>query len=119
MSKVIKKVPARTEETPVLMAECQCGHGKIIKEGDKVYEWNLNAIGSPCGCGGTYEEKHTQWVHRQPAYTLVKCDCGYKLECSGFTTTCNCGRDYNWNGEQLAPRSQWGEETNEDWWDCY
>jgi hypothetical protein len=47
------------------------------------------------------------------AHTLVKCDCGGKIRCEGFTTTCECGRDYNWNGEQLAPRSQWGWETGE------
>lgn len=45
---------------------------------------------------------------------LIKCgSCGRELECSGFTNTCECGADYNWAGQRLAPRSQWGEETGE------
>ena len=40
--------------------------------------------------------------------------CGQPLECPGFTNTCECcGADYNWAGQRLAPRSQWGEETGE------
>lgn len=45
--------------------------------------------------------------------TEVKC-CGKWLRCDGFTNTCErCGRDYNWAGQMLAPRSQWGEDTGE------
>lgn len=43
----------------------------------------------------------------------IICLCGEKVWCSGFTNTCRCGRDYNWAGQLLAPRSQWGEETGE------
>jgi hypothetical protein len=43
----------------------------------------------------------------------ITCACGRKLYCSGFTNTCECGRDYNWGGQMLAPRSCWGEETGE------
>lgn len=40
--------------------------------------------------------------------------CGMDLVCSRFTNTCGgCGRDYNFAGQLLAPRSQWGEETGE------
>lgn len=46
------------------------------------------------------------------AKTII-CRCGRKVYCDGFTNTCDCGRDYNWNGTLLAPRSQWGEETGE------
>jgi len=43
----------------------------------------------------------------------VEC-CGHLLECPGFTNTCpHCGTDYNWGGQRLAPRCQWGEETSE------
>ena len=43
----------------------------------------------------------------------VRC-CGRRLECAGFTNTCPyCGADYNWAGQRLAPREQWGEETGE------
>jgi hypothetical protein len=51
--------------------------------------------------------------HREPRTVVVRCDCGTTVECESFTNTCRCGRDYNWNGDQLAPRSQWGEETGE------
>lgn len=45
--------------------------------------------------------------------TIGQCECGEQLALIGFTNTCVCGRDYNWAGQQLAPRSQWGEETGE------
>lgn len=41
------------------------------------------------------------------------CECGEELLLYGFTNTCLCGRDYNMEGQLLAPRSQWGEETGE------
>jgi len=47
---------------------------------------------------------------------LVKCDCGieFTIYVRNFTSTCvNCGADYNGNGQKLASRSQWGEETGE------
>ena len=43
----------------------------------------------------------------------VECNCGKTVEISGFTNTCQCGRDYNFSGQELAPREQWGEETGE------
>ena len=50
---------------------------------------------------------------------IVKC-CGEEMICEDFTNTCDiCGRDYNSAGQELAPRSQWGEETGETWQDCY
>ncbi len=48
---------------------------------------------------------------------LITCACGREVYCDGFTTTCDCGADYNWNGQRLAPRSQWGEETGESYSD--
>lgn len=45
---------------------------------------------------------------------IIRCDCGGTLDLEGFTNTCpKCSADYNWNGQRLAPRSQWGEETGE------
>lgn len=44
---------------------------------------------------------------------VIVCRCGRELVCVDFTNTCDCGRDYNWAGQELAPRSQWGEETGE------
>lgn len=44
----------------------------------------------------------------------VECACGSQVLCAGFTNTChNCDRDYGMNGQLLADRSQWGEETGE------
>jgi hypothetical protein len=43
----------------------------------------------------------------------IRCACGRNVECPAFTNTCECGRDYNWAGQLLAPRSQWGEDTGE------
>jgi len=53
----------------------------------------------------------SQMSERKPK--VIVC-CNRKLECGGFTNTCPiCGTDYNWAGQQLAPREQWGEETGE------
>ncbi|WP_306010093.1 hypothetical protein [Bacillus sp. MMSF_3328] len=76
-------------------------------------------IGTPCSCGkGNYTLDHKEWEHYHKAKTLVKCECGDVVECLQFTNTCRCGRDFNFNGEILVPREQWGEETGEQWWDC-
>ena len=54
-------------------------------------------------------------IHRRiPGYVEIACDCGKTLACPDFTNTCDyCGRGYNWAGQLLASRSQWGEETGE------
>jgi ribosomal protein S27E len=43
----------------------------------------------------------------------LRCACGGRVALIGFTNACGCGRDYNRDGQHLAPRSQWGEETGE------
>lgn len=46
----------------------------------------------------------------------LQCDCGRFLDWAGFGRdySCDrCGREYNSGGQDLAPRSQWGEETGE------
>ena len=43
----------------------------------------------------------------------IKCDCGEIVFLDGFTNTCICGRDFNSFGQLLAPREQWGEDTEE------
>lgn len=50
-------------------------------------------------------------VDTTPAHGV--CPCGSTVYLTGFTNTCDCGRDYNMSGQLLAPRSQWGEETGE------
>lgn len=48
-----------------------------------------------------------------------KCSCGRKvvLTTSRAGNDCGCGRIYNSFGQELAPRSQWGEETGETYSD--
>jgi hypothetical protein len=48
----------------------------------------------------------------EPALGLCN-RCGDEVALYGFTNTCDCGADYNMSGQELAPRSQWGEETGE------
>ena len=43
----------------------------------------------------------------------IICHCGQEIICSGFTNTCDCGSDYNWNGDLLASHECWGEEAGE------
>jgi hypothetical protein len=39
-----------------------------------------------------------------------RCVCGREVELTGNTNSCDCGREYNWSGQELAPRDQWGWE---------
>jgi hypothetical protein len=58
---------------------------------------------------GYYDDRQ-KWVRGK---TQVQC-CGEWLDCHHFTNTCGaCRQDYNMNGQKLAPREQWGEETGE------
>ncbi len=51
-------------------------------------------------------------------HRVVVC-CGEDIVCRDFTQTCpTCKADYNFSGQKLAPREQWGEETGEHWADC-
>lgn len=43
-----------------------------------------------------------------------RCDCGNEIQLTSNTNSCHfCGREYNFYGQQLAPRRYWGEETGE------
>lgn len=55
--------------------------------------------------------------YTEPA--VGKCPCGREvtLESSVAGNDCGCGRIYNSSGQELAPRSQWGEETGETYAD--
>lgn len=66
------------------------------------------------------EQEHVSehGVYLEPAIGI--CDvCQRKVELAHFTNRCACGADYNFAGQRLAPRSQWGEETGEHWTDCF
>ena len=70
-------------------------------------------------CKTTHDEETGRVIDR-----VGKCPCGRKVYVidggySPFTTTCDCGKDYNSSGQELAPREQWGEETGEHWSECY
>lgn len=65
--------------------------------------------GHPFHCLGVEKIDHH---YRIPA--VGACNrCDKPVTLSGFTNTCDCGADYNSAGQELAPRSQWGEETGE------
>lgn len=49
---------------------------------------------------------------------VITC-CGDELILRNFTNTCgHCSADYDQSGDRLAPREQWGEETDEHWSEC-
>lgn len=64
--------------------------------------------------GGLTEEQSDRFIQRHRRdYNYIEC-CGKRLYVPGFTNTCpQCHADYNWAGQRLASRSQWGEETGE------
>ena len=54
------------------------------------------------------------WNGRVRRFVTIQCDCGAHLTLhDSWSNECNCGTEYNGSGQQLAPRSQWGEETGE------
>ena len=58
--------------------------------------------------------------HLERIPMVIKCDCGRKLELwDSWANSCDCGREYNNGGQQLAPRCFWGEETGETESDLY
>lgn len=59
------------------------------------------------------------FAHWNKIYPRIKCSCGEEVNCISFTNTCDCGKDYNFAGDLLADRSQWGYDTGEHWTDCY
>jgi hypothetical protein len=63
-----------------------------------------------CSCGG-FLKIIDRWG---------TCSCGEDVHFNHFTNTCdNCETDYNSSGQELAPRSQWGEETGESLSDIF
>lgn len=66
--------------------------------------------GKPVSDEGVQPRTHSYIL---PAVGLCE-ECGEEVELHGFTNTCcGCGADYNMSGQRLAPRSQWGWETEE------
>lgn len=118
MSHIIKRVASKKEHRVFESVSCPvCGRGYSLD--NKFREKFELYIGKPCkeimggNCSGVLEYEHHEWDAVIPGYVLVQCDCGRTVTCDSFTNTCSCGRDYNWSGDLLAPRDQWGEETGE------
>ena len=60
-------------------------------------------------CNGVITHLRT---YTEPA--VGRCHCGAEIKLGEMTNTCEkCGREYNWNGTDLAPREQWEETFNE------
>lgn len=59
-----------------------------------------------------------EFEHAWTVPAAIRCACGAEVELGHFTNTCECGRDFNMSGDELAPREQWGEETGEHWTEC-
>ncbi len=56
------------------------------------------------------EEHHHYYTN--PA--VAECYCGKELVLDNWLENeCECGRNFNMSGQELAPRSQWGYETGE------
>jgi hypothetical protein len=54
------------------------------------------------------------WSGRMRRFKYLVCHCGHEMALyDSWSNECNCGTEYNGGGQQLAPRSQWGEETGE------
>lgn len=68
---------------------------------------------------GKYEIKEFDYDYTYRVPATLKC-CDTWMELDNFTNTCSkCGTDYNSSGQQLAARHFWGEETGENWYECY
>lgn len=117
------------------MAQVRKTEGKWIPNGRFVEIWKCSTCEGTCNTGtgtapdgdkglwcipcanngvkGSLQTVQIPDVDYVRGYTEVLC-CGDWLMCDRFTNTCGtCNRDYNGSGQELAPRSQWGEETGE------
>lgn len=88
-----------------------------VTENDELLKPNPSAAENFRKCkDGTFDVIDEGIKSRKVRWHTVRigrCYCGAEVALDGFTNTCDCGRDYNWAGQELAPRSQWGEETGE------
>jgi hypothetical protein len=109
MAKIIRRVEGEYVKefmSGIQCAACGCG-------------WTNRTEAQPCeNCGATMKPYRHDLSRYVAGYIVIECACGAELECSRFTDECNrCGRLYNWAGQELAPREQWGKETGEHWAD--
>lgn len=107
MGTVIKRVESYFEEIPLTGAICANGHHNPFAS-EEIQCHICDEMMDPV-LPGLSDFKLVK------GYTIVRCKCNRCITCSGLTTTCECGCEYSWNGDMLADRTEWGEETNE----CY
>jgi len=97
----------------------ECMSGQVVASPRQHYRVGADGEYEPVpGCRQqiTYKvsgvvQDYGKWQH-DPA--VGECNrCKREVVLHGFTNTCECGADYNMSGQQLADRSQWGEETGE------
>lgn len=105
---------------------------EFVKNGEVHYSFDCDRHGEPsslsevaqkswtlCTTTGEYSDMGVRrYENTVRECAEGKCDCGRIVYLSDFTNPCECGRDYNMSGQQLAPRSFWGEETGEHWTEC-
>lgn len=93
------------------MFDCDAGGGVMAPEHvERVAALRLDAA---------YESARVvSFEHAWTTLAAIRCPCGGEVELDRNTNTCECGRDFNMSGQQLAPREQWGEETGEHWTEC-
>lgn len=97
-----------------------CGYAFDCDQNGNVNESKLSdcARGSLAECranaNGIYQPGRVEKFDRAVfEYAEGRCECGEIVILDRFTNPCDCGRDYNMFGQELAPRDQWGEETGE------
>jgi len=81
---------------------------------------NRGALENFAGCLFVYDVTFEgvmdySYIHQDPAEGT--CDCGrtvYLHYDNGHGIDCDCGRIYNYSGQELAPRSQWEERWDDD-----
>jgi len=125
--KIIKQRERKTKVRYYLSFEWNdtpgCGFNFDCDENGKVLTTDANNANYQKCISGEYDViaegiKKSEWSYTDPA--IGKCSCGEEVVLSSFTNTCDkCDRDYNMQGDLLAHRSQWGEETGEHWTECY
>jgi hypothetical protein len=109
MAIFIKQVEGYNHEEIYEGIECQgCGCGNWKETTERL-----------CRCGKMMQRKTFDFSKWIPGYIVIRCACLETVNCTNFTNTCSCGRDYNFAGTELAPREQWGEETGETRMECY
>jgi hypothetical protein len=94
-----------------------CSYSFPCNEGGELEELNAAAYFNYQKCINNPDRYINKGVQKHSCLCITprigRCECGEEIYLDGFTNSCDCGRMYNWAGQELAPVSQWGEETGE------